>query len=227
MVIMNNMKSLLRKQLDKHITLWTKKEIIYHTIIGIFFLTTGILLTYFANIYTKGYTGGVVSDILLDNLPVMNVGVVFFQGSFIFLLCLVAALLFEPKYIPFTLESTGLFFLVRSIFTMMTHLSAPSVEYYNYIIKYGHDAHSVMFTLSSGNDLFFSGHAGYPFLLALIFWRLKYFRYFFLLCSIVGSIAVILGHLHYTIDVFSAFFIAFGIIEIAKRLFREFVEGLD
>jgi len=29
---------------------------------------------------------------------------------------------------------------------------------------------------------------------------------------------VLLGHLHYTIDVFSAFFITYGIVEIAKWL---------
>jgi membrane-associated phospholipid phosphatase len=78
-----------------------------------------------------------------------------------------------------------------------------------------------LFTLSSGNDLFFSGHAGYPFLLALIFWQYKRFRYLFLFCSIGGAVAVIFGHLHYSIDVFSAYFITFGVFEMAKRFFRK------
>jgi membrane-associated phospholipid phosphatase len=38
---------------------------------------------------------------------------------------------------------------------------------------------------------------------------------------LIGSVAVIVGHLHYSIDVFSAYFIAFGIFEIAKKIFKK------
>jgi membrane-associated phospholipid phosphatase len=37
----------------------------------------------------------------------------------------------------------------------------------------------------------------------------------------VGSVAEIFGHLHYSIDVFSAFFIAYGVFEIAKKIFKK------
>ena len=71
------------------------------------------------------------------------------------------------------------------------------------------------------NDLFFSGHVGLPFLVALIFWRYTYLRYYFLLFALIASVTVLLGHLHYSIDVFSAFFITYGIFEIAKRFFKK------
>jgi hypothetical protein len=72
----------------------------------------------------------------------------------------------------------------------------------------------------SGDDLFFSGHTGFPYLMALIFWNTKPLRWLFLAASIFFGGAVLLGHLHYSIDVFSAFFITYGIFNIAIRLFK-------
>ncbi len=183
-------------------------------------LCASLFLIYFARIYTSDYLDNVVPDLLLDNLPVVNVSYIFFQGAFAFILVLVGILIWEPKYAPFTLESSALFFFTRSFFMIMTHLSAPSTEYYSFIER-EHHVNQVLFTISSGNDLFFSGHAGYPFLLALVFWNIRPARYFFLACSLVGGAAVIFGHLHYSIDVFSAFFIAFGIFEISKKFFKK------
>ena len=205
---------------NRHTTFWKDKEILSHMLMSVFLLMVSLLFTYIATKYTNNHSGNVVSDILLDSLPVMNVGIIFFQGAFFFLLALLGLGVFEPKYIPFTMECSALFFLIRSLFMVMTHLSPPSTEYYNYI---QHEQHvpEVLFTLSSGNDLFFSAHAGYPFLLAIIFWKVKYLRYFFLLCSFIGATTVIVGHLHYSIDVFSAFFIAYGIFSIAQFFFKK------
>jgi hypothetical protein len=204
----------------RHKLFWTDKIVLSHVAISIGLFFVSLLFTYVATTYTKTYTQYIVPDLLLDALPVINVGVIFFQGAFLFLVALIAILFYEPKYIPFVLESTALFFFTRSLFMVMTHLTAPSVEYYNYIHHENH-VKEVLFTVSSGNDLFFSGHAGYPFLLAFIFWNSKLLRFFFLLASLVGSVAVIFGHLHYSIDVFSAFFIAYGVFEIAKKIFKK------
>lgn len=212
--------------LKKHVIFWTDRRTWLHLGVSFGLFLLSLVFTFIATRFVRSYTGYVVPDILLDNLPVVNVSFLFFQGSVIFSVVLVLILLYEPKYIPFTLESTGLFFFIRSLFMMMTHLSAPNVEYYNYIER-EHHITQVLFTISSGNDLFFSGHTGYPFLLALIFWRVKKLRWFFLLCSAIGAMIVILGHLHYSIDVFSAFFIAFGIFEMSKVFFREEVSLID
>jgi formate-dependent nitrite reductase membrane component NrfD len=206
--------------LYRHSTFWKDKEIRHHVLVSFLLLCISLLIAYFARDYTNKYSGNIVPDILLDNLSVFDVGYVFFQGAFLFVVGLIGMLVWQPKYIPFVLESSALFFFTRSCFMLMTHLSAPAVEYYKYIER-EHHASNVVFTVSSGNDLFFSGHAGYPFLLAFIFWYYKPLRYIFLVCSLVGSVAVILGHLHYTIDVFSAYFIAFGIFEASKYFFKK------
>jgi hypothetical protein len=74
--------------------------------------------------------------------------------------------------------------------------------------------------ITSGNDLFFSGHTGLPFLIALIFWDHIYLRALFLGSSVVFGVIVLLSHLHYSIDVFSAFFITYSIYHIAIKLFQ-------
>jgi membrane-associated phospholipid phosphatase len=50
---------------------------------------------------------------------------------------------------------------------------------------------------------------------------MKYWRYFFLGFSVLMAITVLLGHLHYSIDVFAAFFIAHGVFVVAKKIFKQ------
>jgi hypothetical protein len=206
--------------LYRHTHFWKDKTIMLHTLLSVVLLCISLYLIYYARIYTSDYLDNVVPDLLLDHIPIVSVGYIFFQGAFMFLLALIGILVWDPKYIPFTLETTALFFFARSFFMVMTHLSAPATEYYKYV-EHEHHVRNVLFTISSGNDLFFSGHAGFPFLLALVFWQQKHLRLLFLLCSLIGSVAVIVGHLHYSIDVFSAYFIAFGIFEMSKFFFKK------
>lgn len=72
-----------------------------------------------------------------------------------------------------------------------------------------------------GNDLFFSGHTALPFLMALIFWQNVKLRWAFILLSLFFGSAALLGHLHYSIDVFAAFFITYGIFHIALKIFPD------
>jgi hypothetical protein len=73
--------------------------------------------------------------------------------------------------------------------------------------------------ITTGNDLFFSGHTGLPFLIALIYWDHVYIRRLFIIASIVFGAVVLLSHLHYSIDVFAAFFITYAIYHIALLVF--------
>ena len=73
----------------------------------------------------------------------------------------------------------------------------------------------------SGDDLFFSGHTGFPFLMSLLFWKEKPLRFIFLALTLLFGGAALLGHLHYSIDVFSALFITYGIFNISRWLFKK------
>jgi membrane-associated phospholipid phosphatase len=68
-------------------------------------------------------------------------------------------------------------------------------------------------------NFFFSGHTGLPFLMALIFWADKFWRKFFLAVSALFAISVLLAHVHYSVDVFAAPFMTYGIFKIAERFF--------
>ncbi|MBU0755419.1 MAG: sphingomyelin synthase family protein [Planctomycetes bacterium] len=66
-------------------------------------------------------------------------------------------------------------------------------------------------------DLFFSGHTSTLFMLYLVS-RHKLLRTIFFLSSILVGISVLLQHVHYTVDVFSAPFFAFTAHAVSTRL---------
>lgn len=206
--------------INKYLSFIKDAEGIRELVWGIFIFVLSLTLTYFSVAYANIYANGnVVPDLILDHLPTFDVSFMFFQGGIVFIILTALIVMFEPKNISFVLKSTALFFSVRAIFTILTHLSAPELASYTYM-QHEQGFKEALFTISSGNDLFFSGHAGYPFFLALIFWKHKLVRYFFLISSLAGAMVVLMGHLHYSIDVFSAYFIGFGLFELAKILFR-------
>jgi membrane-associated phospholipid phosphatase len=130
----------------------------------------------------------------------------------VFGFCMLGLIIWQPRRIPFILKSVALFVIVRSAFIILTHL-APFPE------RVYLDPTDIFQTLTYGGDYFFSGHTGMPFLLALIYWQEKRVRYFCLIAAALFSTGVILGHLHYSIDVFAAFFITYGIFVMAQKFF--------
>jgi membrane-associated phospholipid phosphatase len=198
--------------IEKHRSLWTQKVFLAEVALGLVFLSLGLTATYYANFYTTIHASNSVTDIILDNIPVVNVNIIFTEGAVIFVSLLALLLIIEPRRIPFTLKAIALFILTRSIFMMLTHLAPPLHQ--SYI-----DTSSLLSKISSGDDLFFSAHTGLPFLMALCFWRDKWLRYIFLAMTLIGGGSVLLGHLHYSIDVFSALFISFGVCSAAKWMF--------
>jgi PAP2 superfamily C-terminal len=224
--MLQNIKAFVRENMHRQALSWKDKRFLIYVGLQLLFSAFSLYMTYLALDYTDGYQGYVVPDIILDHIPVFDVGYIFFQGSFVFIASVAIILLAIPESIPFALGSTSLFFAIRAVFMSLTHLSAPVVAHYSYF-EYEHHVKQIVFTLSSGNDMFFSGHAGFPFLLALVFWKRKYIRSYFLLCSIIAAVAVLLGHLHYSIDVFSAFFISFGIYHFSKTIFSKEFSLID
>lgn len=200
---------------QKHKAFWRQRSFVLSVLLGAVFLAASLFANYYANSYTAVHASNYVTDILLDNLPVVDVHLVFSEGAVIFVAALAAILLYEPKYIPFVLKSIAVFILIRSFFLILTHLAPPVNE-----IRI--DPTDWIARLNPGNDdLFFSAHTGLPFLLAFVFWNQKLLRYFFFICTAIGGAAMLLGHLHYSIDVFSALFISFGIFHICKNLFAK------
>jgi hypothetical protein len=55
--------------------------------------------------------------------------------------------------------------------------------------------------------------------MALLYWDKRWVRAAFIATSVVLGVVVLLGHLHYSIDVLSAFYISYGVYRMSRRLF--------
>ena len=158
------------------------------------------------------------SDLFLGHLPVVNMG--FFLVGFTILFwafsCWLLAL--HPRYLLFGVKAIALFIISRAIFMNLTHEGiypggvVPSVD--NLGFGFYH-------LLTFQGNLFYSGHTGFPFLMMLVFWNNTFWRRFFLVATFAFGAAVLLAHVHYSIDVFAAPFIVYGMFVITSKFFPE------
>ena len=203
----------MRHIIERHKTIWTH-EFTHAVIEGALLLATALTLNYLAIGYATERVSHSVTDIILSNIPVFQVDWIIIGTSiFLFLFSGVVAV-HQPKMIPFALKGVALFVVTRSVFISLTHL-APFTPH---LIITSTRLMTVL-GLGSANDLFFSGHTGLPFFASLVFWHWKRIRNVYLTCSLILATSVLLAHLHYSIDVFAAFFITYSIFQVAKKLF--------
>lgn len=154
-------------------------------------------------------------DLLLSILPPMQLGGFVVWSPVVLTAVLLGAFVRHPEYVPFAIKSIGLLFVVRAFFMILTPLGMP-----HHIVDPGHGGLLKFFVYNhETHDFFFSGHTAYPFMCALIFWRQRNLRVFFLVCSVLFGASVLLGHAHYSIDVFAVPFMASGVLWWAKKLF--------
>ncbi len=172
-----------------------------------------VYVTHYASRYAEINASNHVNDIILSNTRVYNFEIVFVYVAIMLGLFVITLCLRFTKTAPFLIKAVSLFIVIRSLFVSMTHIGP-------FPLKLELESNLLNF-ITSGNDLFFSGHTGLPFLIALIFWNHLYIRILFLSASVVLGATALLSHLHYTIDVFAAFFITYSIYHIAIKLFKK------
>ena len=175
-----------------------------------------LVINFYAGIYATQSASNPVTDIVLSNIRVYDVDLIFIYGPLLLWIFVTVLCLKEPARIPFTISSIALFVIIRSAFISLTHLgpfpTQAVVDYSSNFIK--------RFTF--GGDLFFSAHTGLPFLMALSFRPVSRSLFFaFFAAAIFFGIVVLLGHLHYSIDVLSAFFITYAIFHMAEFMFKK------
>jgi membrane-associated phospholipid phosphatase len=188
------------------------KEYIVNALKSFFYLAVSLVLNYFASRYAVVHMSSPVRDLFLDIIPRFDVTTFFVYSTLLGLGFLAILMLFRFEEIPFVVKSLALFILIRSAFVTLTHI-APFPDR-NFI-----DPSYLLEKITSGGDLFFSGHTGMPYLLALIYWNKKLLRRLFLTVSVVYAVTVLIGHLHYSIDVFAAYFITYAIYHLSLRFF--------
>ena len=203
----------MEKKISEYKLLLSNKQFLGSVLVAAIFLTISLFINYYAATYATENISSSVTDIVLSNTRVYNLDEAFVYGSLLFFLMSVFACLNKPKSIPFVVKSVSIFYVIRSVFITLTHLGPfPSQLIIN---------SDIISKITFGGDLFFSGHTGLPFLLALIFWKDKIIRNIFLFFSLSFAIVVLLAHLHYSIDVLSAWFITYSIYHINLFIFRK------
>jgi hypothetical protein len=190
------------------------------TLLSLGFFIVSILANYRGSAYATEKASNYVDDLILSNTPVFEVAGFFVWGAVALIAFIAILCLLNPRRIPFIVYSLSIFYFTRAIFITLTHLGPfPTHAPIDFDSSIG-----IFFSkLFFGDDLFFSGHTGAPFMMALLYWRESRMRFLFLGWSLFMALVVLLGHLHYSIDVASAFFITFGLYHFACWLFpREF-----
>lgn len=191
------------------------------SLIGAFLLLgVSYVAEHFANVYAFDYsqrpTSNHVGDLILDNIPAIDLNFIIVEVA---LATIVLGTLFvvfaKPRRVLFSLKAIALFIIIRAFFISLTHVGihpdtiAPGLGVFDSVYLY----------LNFQTGFFFSGHTGLTFLMALIFWDDVRVRAVFLALSFMFAVAVLFAHVHYSIDVFAAPFMAYGIFAIARRLF--------
>ncbi len=200
--------------LQRYRETWFDRHFRFSTPIALLLFVLSITINYYIGLYATNKASNYVDDIILSNIPVFDVDFFFVYGAIALIVAILLLCVQHPKRIPFVLHSLTLFILIRAVFVSLTHLGPfptailiedPQLFFTKYFIF--------------GGDLFFSGHTGIPFLMALVFWHRPVLRYLFLIWSLFFGVIVLMGHLHYSIDVLAAPFITYGIYHIALWLF--------
>lgn len=164
--------------------------------------------------YTSSSGWALAPDIILDIIPAINLEFIFVYVwlGIIFFLFLYTVLI-KPKKTLEVLFHWSLLLIVIATFIILTHLKTPIEA-----------APMVFPTLFKGlrftNDLFFSGHTALP-LVGFFVFRESKIRYFFLASSLLMGFTVLATHQHYSIDVFAAFFIAYGTFKLGQHIMKK------
>jgi len=193
------------------------REWVRSFLVALVLLGLAVVFQFYASIYSARVSSNFVNDILLDNLPVVNLNFVIIEGALAAIAGSIVLLLVKPKYIVFALKAAAIFIATRAVFVAATHVGIypgqinPSTGFFDRIYT----------GLGLEAGFFFSGHVGLTFLMALIFWDERLWRYLYIALALVFGVSVLLAHIHYTIDVLAAPYMTYAIFKISEYFFKE------
>jgi len=188
--------------------------------IGFFSVLAGIALniasqTYLHNYMSEGKTLPMLSDLILDHLPVIDLSLVYDIVCLIPIFLMFIYVVHKKEYnrVPFILLMVGIFYLVRGVFIVLTPFGNPpmfggSDPLFNGFSKYELGVYP-------------SGHAGNVFMLSLLV-NDSLYKKIILTCLSIVIIALLLSHGHYSIDIFSGIFFAYAIKSYGVKNFTMF-----
>lgn len=177
--------------------------------LGLFSLFIGIALNFASEIYlhnymSEGKTLPMLSDLILDNLPFMNVSFIYDIFCIFPVIFLLMYIVHRKEYnrIPFFLLMVGIFYIIRGIFIVLTPFGNPPLFTGSDSIFKGFSKYEL--------GVYPSGHAGNIFMMFLLV-KDSLYKKLILFCLIVVIVALFLARGHYSIDVLSGLFFSYAI----------------
>ena len=174
--------------------------------------------TYLHNYMEHGKTLPMLSDLILDNLPVIDLSLIYDILCLVILGIVGIYIVHKKDYnrLPYFMVLSGLFFIVRGIFIVLTPFGNPpefmgSDPLFNGWSKYELGVYP-------------SGHVGNSFLMILLV-NDRIYKYFLTFFLVIIILALFLSHGHYSIDILSGFFFAYAIRAFGDKYLKVFDLG--
>lgn len=166
--------------------------------------------TYLHNYMLEGKTLPMLSDLILDNIPTVNVALWYDIFALVPIIVILIYIVHKKDYkrVPFIIQMSAIFYIVRGIFIVLTPFGNPpaftgSDPLFNGFSKYDIGVYP-------------SGHAGNVFLLFLLV-NDKVYKWIIMTCLIFVIITLFLAHGHYSIDILSGLFFAYAIVSFGEK----------
>jgi hypothetical protein len=174
--------------------------------------------TYLHNYMSQGKTLPMLSDLVLDNLPYYNVSLIYDISCLIPILLVLIYFVHKKDYnrIPMFLLMTGIFYIVRGIFIVLTPFGNPPMFSGSDSIFNGFSKYEL--------GVYPSGHAGNVFLMLLLV-KDKTYKWLIFICLVVVISALFLARGHYSIDILSGLFFSYAIKSFGEKHFSMFDIG--
>ncbi len=174
--------------------------------------------TYLHNYMSEGKTLPMLSDLILDNLPFYNVSLIYdiFCLVPIFLVLLYFVHKKDYDRIPLFLLLTGIFYIIRGIFIVLTPFGNPPMFNGSDPLFHGFSNFEL--------GVYPSGHAGNVFLLFLLV-KDRGYKWLIMICLVIVITALFLARGHYSIDILSGLFFSYAIREFGEKHFSMFDLG--
>jgi len=177
-----------------------KSEYFY---VGLLVLAFGLVLNALSMsiLYKRKDSLPVLSDLILDNIPLVEWAYIYNLFSILAILLFVIYIIKKEKYkeLPFYLCLFGIIYILRGIFILLTPFGNP-VEAYNPIM----DSFSKLRV-----GVYPSGHTGLSFLAFLL--SDGKFKIFIGISCLMVIVLLLLAKGHYSIDIFSALIFSYAV----------------
>jgi hypothetical protein len=188
--------------------------------LGLLSLVAGLGLnvasqTYLHNYISQGKTLPMLSNLILDNLPVIDVSLIY---DIVALLPIILAFIYifhkkDFKRIPFFLLMIGFFYIVRGVFIVLTPFGNPPLFNGSDPLFHGFANYEL--------GVYPSGHAGVVFLLLLLM-NDRVYKWITGICLVIVICSLFLAHGHYSIDTLSGIFFSYAIRSYGEKHFPMF-----